>query len=78
MSSLTHVLYCIELVALNRHHYIHVRVLTRAQRLGFLSPSTPSLLELCGQADVYSTFPLSLAAKIICIVSSQSSQIQSI
>ena len=26
-------------------------VLTRAQRLGFLSPSTPSLSELCGQAD---------------------------
>ena len=24
---------------------------TRAQRLVFLSPSTPSLLELCGQAD---------------------------
>ena len=26
-------------------------VITRAQRLGFLSPSTPPLSELCGQAD---------------------------
>ena len=26
-------------------------ILTRAQRLGFLSPSTPSLSQLCGQAD---------------------------